>query len=100
MTQSNKKIQRKRASEALHSIPEPPKEGSQQEHMLKHGYLLPSDAAQRAGVNMSTVYRMIKRGKIASVKVGQYSYVDAKSLAAYYSEVKHLRDRILEGLPK
>jgi len=82
----------------LPKLVDPPKRESQQELLLQHGYLLPSDAAQRAGVNMSTIYRMIKQGKIEAVRVGQYSYVVAKSLAAYYSEVKLLRDRILAGV--
>lgn len=72
---------------------------SQKEIAAKAGYLTTAEAAKRAGVNVTTIYRLISKGTITAVSVGQQRYVVAKSLAAHYGAIKAIHDRIMEGIP-
>jgi len=68
---------------------------SQKEIAAKAGYLTTAEAARRAGVNVTTIYRLISREKIKAVTVGQQRYVVARSLAAHYGAIKKIYDRIM-----
>ena len=72
---------------------------SQKEIAAQAGYLTTAEAAKRAGVNVTTIYRLINRKKIDAVSVGQQRYVVAESLAAHYGAIQAIHDRIMEGIP-
>jgi excisionase family DNA binding protein len=71
---------------------------SQKDIAAKAGYLTTAEAARRAGVNVTTIYRLINRSKIESVTVGQQRFVIAKSLAAHYGAIQTIYDRIMAGV--
>lgn len=71
---------------------------SQKEIAAKSGFLTTAEAARRAGVNVTTIYRLISRFKIESVTVGQQRYVIAKSLAAHYGAIPKIYARIMAGV--
>lgn len=71
---------------------------SQKEIAAQAGFLSTAEAARRAGVNVTTIYRLIKREKIDAVTVGQQRFVIAKSLAAHYGAIPKIYERIMAGV--
>jgi excisionase family DNA binding protein len=70
----------------------------QKELAAQSGYLTTGDAARRAGVNVTTIYRLIERGKVQAVVLGNQRFVVAKSLAQYYGAITKIYDRIMAGV--
>jgi excisionase family DNA binding protein len=57
------------------------------------GYLTTEQAAERAGIDPSTLRRMIKAGKIDGVKAGRNWLVRMESLDHYAAHSGHYRAR-------
>jgi len=76
----------------------PTQNESQKEIAAKSGFLTTAEAARRAGVNVTTIYRLINRDKIEAVTVGQQRFVIAKSLAAHYGAIPKIYERIMAGV--
>lgn len=45
--------------------------------MDKKEYVSPQEVAERLGVKVQTVYRWIKSGKLAAVKIGQWRIAES-----------------------
>jgi len=71
---------------------------AQRDIVIREGYLTVAEAARRAGVNTTNIYRLMRRGKVQTVTIGEKHYVVAKSLAAYYGPIQAIRARIMEGI--
>ena len=66
--------------------------------MREGGYLSVSEAADRAGVNTATIYRMISTEKVEIARSGQQIFILATSLANHYGEAPPIYNSILEGV--
>lgn len=75
----------------------PPKEPplSQDAIMRQSGWISCADAAEAAGVHISTVYRLIERGEVEGATAGGKRYVCRKSLATYYEDAPPIKLRVL-----
>ena len=71
---------------------------TQKEIAAKAGYLTTAEAARRAGVNITTIYRLISRKKVEAIELGGQRYIIAKSLATHYGAIKKIYDRIMAGV--
>ena len=67
---------------------------------IRAGYLTTSEAARRACVSITTIYRLINRGNLDTIEFGSITLVSVKSLCAYYGQLKEMRNRITAGVPK
>lgn len=67
---------------------------------VRSGYFTISEAARRACVNQTTIYRLMWRGNLETIDFGSIKLISAKSLLAYYGQLKEMRDRIAKGVPK
>jgi len=55
----------------------------QVEMMREKGYVSVSDASNRAGVTVFTIYRWVSAGKVEGLLVGRHWYVQLDSLIKY-----------------
>lgn len=75
-----------------------PKAETQRALMLRNGYLTANESADRVGVNVATVYRMISSEKVKTCKAGKLTYIYALSLAEHYKEAPPIYARIMKGI--
>jgi excisionase family DNA binding protein len=54
--------------------------------MRRAGYMTVHEAARRAGVHATTIYRLIDSGTVGGLRIGRFRFVHAAQLGAYYPE--------------
>jgi len=64
----------------------------QSEAMATQGYMTAMEAAEKAGVNIATVYRWVEAEKIDGLKAGKHWYVKVQSL------IDHLGPELAKAL--
>lgn len=67
--------------------------------MKDAGYLPVSNAADLAGIHITTLYELIKGGSVQGAKAGKRQYVLLRSLADHYASAPPIRQRILAAMP-
>lgn len=65
----------------------------------RSGYFFVEEAAKRACVNVTTIYRLINRGHLDTLEFGSSTLVSAQSLLAYYGQLREMHRRISAGVP-
>ncbi len=53
------------------------------QRLLANGWLTPQSAADRCASSLSTVYRLVREGRLDFVRLGSRLYVRASSVDAY-----------------
>ena len=66
---------------------------------VRAGYFTIAEASKRVCVNVTTIYRLIRRGHLDTFEFGSLVLVSAQSLLAYYGQLKEMRARITKGVP-
>lgn len=55
----------------------------QEQRMFEQGYLTAATAAEKLGIHVATIYRLVKTGKLREVGIGTRSYIHVDSMVDY-----------------